>query len=68
MCKNKGTTKYFFHLKKLQLFCPALGCGFSSKEMSDEDYASLRYHKVIIMTDADVDGSHIKTLFTDFLS
>ncbi len=63
---EKATMDKVLANAEIKTMINAFGCGFSEGYGNDFDIAKLRYHKIIIMTDADVDGAHIATLLLTF--
>lgn len=60
---EKARIHRIFDNAEIKMMIQAFGCGFGD----DIDISKLRYHKIVIMTDADVDGQHISTLMLTFL-
>ncbi len=61
---EKARIDKIFENEQIRNIVTALGTGLGE---SDFDISRLRYHKVILMTDADIDGAHIRTLLLTFL-
>lgn len=63
---EKATLDKVLANAEIKTMINAFGCGFSEGYGNDFDISKLRYNKIVIMTDADVDGSHIATLLLTF--
>lgn len=64
---EKATMDKVLANAEIKTMINTFGCGFSEGYGNDFDITKLRYNKIILMTDADVDGSHIDTLLLTFL-
>ncbi len=63
---EKATIDKVLANAEIKSMVQAFGCGFSEGYGNDFDISKLRYNKIIIMADADVDGAHISTLLMTF--
>jgi len=63
---EKATMDKVLANAEIKTMIKAFGCGFSEGYGNDFDIDKLRFNKIIIMTDADVDGAHIDTLLLTF--
>jgi len=63
---EKAQEHKIYDNEEIKNMITALGVSFGNEDTKDFDLSKLRYHKIIIMTDADVDGSHIRTLILTF--
>ncbi len=63
---EKATIDKVLANAEIKTMVQAFNCGFSEGYGNDFDISKLRYDKIIIMTDADVDGAHISTLLMTF--
>lgn len=63
---EKATMDKVLANAEIKTMIHTFGCGFSEGFGNDFDISKLKYHKIIIMTDADVDGAHIATLLLTF--
>lgn len=63
--EKKGINKVLAN-EEISTLISVLGCGFGEGLGNDFDITKLKYDKIIVLTDADIDGSHIKTLLLTF--
>ncbi len=63
---EKATMDKVLGNAEIKTMITAFGCGFAEGYGNDFDITKLKYNKIIIMTDADVDGAHIATLLLTF--